>query len=170
MMNALALKLIAGTAAILMLFLLIQDRNRWKDTATLRQQQVVAEKAAHASTVANYRAAAEQARAADAANVARVKAKQAAINERTAHAYEARIAAARAHADRLRQPGAAQANSSGGGTAPVPGISPASGGAAQAAGEDGLSPDDALTATEQAIQLDELIQWVRRQADVEVSR
>ena len=40
-------------------------------------------------------------------------------------------------------------------------------GAAQAAGQDRLPQADALTATEQAIQLDELIKWVRKQAAVD---
>ncbi len=39
--------------------------------------------------------------------------------------------------------------------------------AAQAAGEDRLPQSDRLTATEQAIQLDELIKWVRAQAEVD---
>ena len=61
------------------------------------------EQAAFAGTVANYRAAAETARAADQANVTRVAAEQRAINERTADDFEARLAAARAAADRLRR-------------------------------------------------------------------
>jgi hypothetical protein len=48
----------------------------------------------------------------------------------------------------------------------MPGLSAGSGGPAQTAGQDGLSRSDALTATEQAIQLDELIKWVRAQAEV----
>ena len=49
----------------------------------------------------------------------------------------------------------------------LPGLSAASGGAAQAAGEDRLPAPDALTATEQAIQLDELIKWVKAQAAID---
>jgi hypothetical protein len=45
-------------------------------------------------------------------------------------------------------------------------LSAAPGAAAQAAGEDRLPPADALTATEQAIQLDELIKWVRAQGKI----
>ena len=40
-------------------------------------------------------------------------------------------------------------------------------GPAQATGADRLPVPDALTATEQAIQLDELIKWVRAQAKVD---
>jgi hypothetical protein len=46
----------------------------------------------------------------------------------------------------------------------MPTLPGAAGSAAQAAGQGGLPPEDALIATEQAIQLDELIKWVRRQS------
>jgi hypothetical protein len=49
----------------------------------------------------------------------------------------------------------------------VSGISAAPGGAAEAAGENGLPLADRELATEQAIQLDELIKWVRAQAAVD---
>jgi len=49
----------------------------------------------------------------------------------------------------------------------MPAIPASPGGAAQSSGEDRLSDADALTATEQAIQLDELIKWVRQQAEVD---
>ena len=71
---------------------------------------------------------------------------------------------ARAGAERLRVDPEVAADLGAGGSAPVPGLSAAAGRAAQAAGEDRLSAADSLTATEQAIQLDELIQWVRSQA------
>jgi hypothetical protein len=168
--SASTLKLILGIACALALALLVHDRNRWKAAAGDRQQRLVAEQVAHAGTVANYRAAAEQARQADRANAERVKARQAAINERSEDAYEKRLADARAAAGRLRlQSSAATGDPSAGRAAPVPGLSAAAGRAAQAAGEDRLPDSDALTATEQAIQLDELIHWVRRQADVDVN-
>jgi hypothetical protein len=124
--------------------------------------------AAHAATVANYRAAAEQARLEDAANLARVKAEQAAINERSSNDFETRIADARARAGQLREQAAgAAADPGNGGSAPVPGFSAAAGRVAEGAGEDGLPVDDALIATEQAIQLDELIKWVKAQGAVQ---
>lgn len=49
----------------------------------------------------------------------------------------------------------------------MPELSAAAAGPAQAAGQDRLPPSDALTATEQAIQLDELIKWVGAQAAVD---
>jgi hypothetical protein len=51
----------------------------------------------------------------------------------------------------------------------MPGLPAPAGGSAQGAGEDRLPHSDALTATEQAIQLDELIKWVKAQAAVDPS-
>ena len=152
------------------LALLVHDRNHWKSEAGIRQQQLAQTKAAFDQTVAGYRAAAAQARAADAANAAQVKAEQAAINERTANEFETRIAAARADAQRLRHYTAAAADSGDGGRAPVPSLPASTGGAAQNAGEDQLPDTDKLIATEQAIQLDELIKWVRAQAAVDLNK
>lgn len=156
-----------GVAALLWL---VESRDRWRDEARANAQQFRSEQAAHAATVANYRAAAEQARREDAGNLARVKAEQARINERTAHDFESRIAAARASADRLReQARTAAADPGSGGAAPVPGVSVAAGSTAQGADQNRLPVSDALIATEQAIQLDELIKWVKAQAEVPVN-
>ena len=162
----LALKLVAGLCAALLLALLVHDRNRWKSTAALRHGQLVAERNAHAATIANYRAAAEQARLKDLESLARVKAQQARINERTADEFQDRIAAARSAYERLRRQAGADADPSRRRAAPVPGLSASAEGAPQGAGEDRLSGSDRLLATEQAIQLDELIKWVRRQHQV----
>ena len=165
--NATSIKLAVGIVCVLALALLLHDRNRWKSTATLRQQQVVAERAAHSATVANYRAAAAQAREADAANAARVGREQARINERTADEFESRIAAARARAGGLRSEAAIAAADPGGrAAAPVPALPTTAGSAAEASREGRLPPADKLIATEQAIQLDELIEWVKAQAAV----
>ena len=123
--------------------------------------------AALAGTVANYRTAADRARAADRAAAARVAAQHATINQRTADDYQARLAAARARADHLRRHSQAAAADPGARrSAPVPGLAAAPGKPAQTPAQAGLSQPDALTATEQAIQLDELIKWVRRQHQV----
>ena len=164
----LALKLVIGIGCVLLLTLLIQDRNHWKTKAARHAELLAGERAAHQATVANVRAAVERARIADAANAARVRAEQTAINERIRNDYESRLAAARAAAVRLRRPTeAAGASARGGGAAPVPGLSATSAGADQAAGEDRFPDADRLIATEQAIQLDELIKWVRAQAKVD---
>jgi hypothetical protein len=159
-----------GIAASLCLFglLLIQkgDTRHWRKQSQGFEANYRAEQHAHAQTVANYRAAAETARRADAANRERVVAAQQDINERTIHDYEARLGDARTVADRLRG-GAAAADRGTGRAAAVP----ASGATARAAGgpaaQGGLSVSDRLTATEQAIQLDELINWVTAQAAVD---
>ncbi|MEJ7777648.1 MAG: hypothetical protein WKF52_09770 [Sphingomicrobium sp.] len=154
-------KLAIGILCALALALVVHDRNRWKSVAALRQQQVVVEKAAHSATIAYYRAAADRARQADQANVARVKRDQSAINERTADDFEKRIDAARARASGLqRQAGGPAADPGAGGTAHMSALSPAPGKPAEAPGEGGLPVADRLLATEQAIQLDELIDWV----------
>jgi hypothetical protein len=70
----------------------------------------------------------------------------------------------------LRHYTAAAADSGDGGRAPVPSLPASTGGAAQNAGEDQLPDTDKLIATEQAIQLDELIKWVRAQAAVDLNK
>lgn len=168
---------IIGIAVSLLLsgFLLAAklDVRHWKKQSGQFEQLYRAEQAAFAGTVANYRAAAEQARAADAANKARVEADQAAINERTRHDYEARIADARARAGRLHPDPQGAAHSGSGGSAPVPGLRAAASGAAQAACDrlpaSAELVDWKLCATEQAIQLDELINAVMRQAGIDVN-
>ena len=161
---------IAGIAASLTLgvLLLIQkaETRHWKKESASFEQLYRQEQAAFATTVADYRGAATQARAADESNAERVAVEQRAINERTDHDYEARLAAARAAAQRLRLAAEAATHPGAGGNAPVPGLPAAAGGSPQAADEDRLPRSDALVATEQAIQLDELIKWIREQAAV----
>jgi len=160
-------RILGGAMAVAALLWLIQSRDHWRDTARANEQLYLQEEAAHAATVANYRAAAEQARLADAANIARAKAEQAAINERTRNDFESRIASARARAGELHRQGAGTTADPGAGGAPaVPAVPPAAGGAPQSSREDGFSDRDRLIATEQAIQLDELIKWVKAQAGV----
>jgi hypothetical protein len=149
--------------------LLIQrsETRHWKKQSTGFEQLYHREQAAFAGTLATYRAAAERARAADQANAIRVTAEQRAINERTANDYETRLAAARAAAQRLRLAAQTAADPGARGDASMPGLSAAAGNAAKAPSQDGLSDSDALIATEQAIQLDELIKWARAQAKVD---
>lgn len=165
---------IAGLAVsfCLAILLVIQkgETRHWKKQSGQFEQLYRGQQSAFATTVANYRAAADAARAADKANANRVAAEQRTINERTAHDYEARLADARARAEQLRRQAEASANPGSRRSASVSGLSDASGGTAQASREDRLPPPDALTATEQAIQLDELIKWVKAQAKVDNNR
>jgi hypothetical protein len=158
-----------GVALAILLLLQKGETRHWKKQSVQFEQLYAQQQAALAGTVANYRAAADAARAADQANLSRVAAEQRAINERTSNDFEARLAAARLTAQRLREQAASAAADPGTrGSAPMPGLPVAAAGSPQAAGEDRLSRPDALTATEQAIQLDELIKWVRNQHAVHV--
>ena len=160
---------LAGLAAsICLAFLLLLQKgetHHWKKQSGQFEQLYHADQAAFAQTIAGYRAAADAARAADRAAAERVGEKQAAINERTANDYETRLAAARARADELRSD--APAHSGVRGTASVPALSATAGGSHEAAVEGRLSGPDALIATEQAIQLDELIKWIQHQHSVD---
>lgn len=163
---------VAGIAVSIALGLLLifqkGETRHWRKSSGQFEQLYRAEQSALAGTVANYRAAADAARAADRVNLARVAGEQRAINERTEHGYEARLAAARLSAQRLReQTPSAPADPGAPRTAPVPSLSAAPGGPAQTSRQDRLSQADALMATEQAIQLDELIKWIRAQAAID---
>ena len=166
---------IAGIAASIAfgLLLILQkgETRHWKKQSEQFEQLYSQEQSALAGTIANYRAAAGAARAADQANLARVSAEQRSINERTSNDYEARLAVARSLAQRLReQAAAAAADPRAGRAAPMPGLSTAAGRTAEAAGQDRLPQPDRLTATEQAIQLDELIEWIKAQAAVDPNK
>ena len=170
---------IAGIAvgvalAVLLVFQKVETRH-WKKQSDSFEQLYRKRETAFAETVANVRAAADLARAADQAKAARVEAAQRTINERTAHDFETRLAAARARANalgaqRLRLQPEAAADPGAGRAASLPGVPAAAGGAAQGPGDGRLSGSDQLTATEQAIQLDELIKWVRQQHAVDTER
>ena len=160
---------IVASLALLGLLLVQKGETRhWRKQSSGFEKLYRGEQQAHAQTVASYRAAAETARRADAANRDRVLAAQADINERTIHDFEARVADARALADRLRrQIGAAPTDRGGGRAAPLPASGPPARTADGPAAQDRLSLSERLIATEQAIQLDELITWVRQQAAVD---
>jgi hypothetical protein len=163
---------IAGIAASLCLAVLLilqkGETRHWRQQSGRLEQLYQHEHSAFADTVANYHAAAAQAQANDKSNAERVRAEQAAINQRSNNAFETRLADARVRAERLRleAPTAAADPGARGGPA-VPGVPAAPGKLASAAAEDRLPASDALTATEQAIQLDELIKWVRAQHEVD---
>jgi hypothetical protein len=161
-----------GITASLLLFGLFLvkagDARHWRKQSDRFEQLYLAEQSARAQTIANYRAAAETARQADLAHAGRVAAEQRSISERTTNDLEARLADARSRAVRLQLADRAPATAQRGGrTAAVPAAGPAAGAAGRAAAQDGFSVADRLLATEQAIQLDELIRWVNAQAAVE---
>jgi hypothetical protein len=165
---------VAGLVVSLVLLglLLVQkgETRHWRKQSRQFEQLYRSEQAAFAGTVANYRAAAEAASTADLAAAERVRTEQRLINERTKNDFEARLADARARANRLRLgPATAATDPGSGGRSAMPGLSASAARPDEAAGQDRLSPADALKATEQAIQLDELIKWVKAQAKVDMN-
>ena len=163
---------IAGIAISLALAILLLiergETGHWKGESARFEKLYTQQQSALAGTIANYRVAADAARAADQANVERVTAAQHAINERTEHDYETRLAAARAAAERLRvQSAAAPADPGAGRAASVPRVADAADSADETSRKDRLPQSDALLATEQAIQLDELIRWMEAQTKVD---
>ena len=162
---------LAGLAASLCLALLLVvqkgETRHWHKQSDRFEQLHADEASAHAQTVANYRAAAADAEAADRANANRIAAKQSAINERSSHDFEARLAIARVRYDRLQHPADNAADAGTRATSPMSRLSAAAGRAAESAGENRLPASDALLATEQAIQLDELISWIKGQSAID---
>jgi hypothetical protein len=162
---------VAGVAATICLAALlavqIVQTRHWRDSSADFERLYRDGQASLAMTVADARAAADLARIADQANAARVSTEQRAITERTTNDYEARLAAARATAERLRIAAQAAADPGARGATSVPGVPPSTRSPAESPRQNQLPDFDALTATEQAIQLDELIKWVRAQAKVD---
>jgi signal transduction histidine kinase len=159
----------AAALLLLTLFLVKAGESRhWRKQSGRYEQLYLAEQGSRAQTIANYRAAAEAARKEDLAHANRVAAEQRTISERTSHDLETRLAAARARAQRLQLgPGSPATAGGRGRAAAVPAAGAASGPARRPAQEDGFPLSDRLLATEQAIQLDELIKWVTGQTAVD---
>lgn len=129
-----------------------------------------AEQLAHLGTIANFIDAGQQAQRDAEANAARVKVEQERITDATLATYRADLAALRARFDRLRA-GPAAADPRGAYPAGLPGAGNAAGRAAQAPGQDRLPAGhltlaDALIASEQALQLNALIDWIEAQSAV----
>jgi hypothetical protein len=162
--------MIGVAAALLLLTLFVVkagEARHWRKQSGRYEQLYLAEQGSRAQTIANYRAAAEAARKEDLALARRVAAEQRSISERTNHDLQARLADARARAQRMQLGQGSTAAARGGRrAAAVPAAGAASGAAGRAAEENGFSLADRLLATEQAIQLDELIKWVNGQAAV----
>lgn len=144
------------------------------DLRTARSD-VLAERNAHSASGANWRAATATARLLDMQNKQLTEELQAAETRRISDDYEARLSDARARAAAigLRDQGTA-ADPGVGGKPAVSGVPDPARGADAAACEDrlpaALSTPDALIATEQAIQLDELINWVAAMAAVSANQ
>ena len=129
------------------------------------------ERSNHQATKADYRFAQEQARLREEARLARVAAEQKEITDAVVLDYQQRLAAARAHAERLREELRAGAGAAGAASGErMPGAGDTAGGADEAPGDHRLSVEERLIATEQALQLDALIDWIERQKAVDPNR
>lgn len=136
------------------------------------QTSLTAEQAAHLGTVNAFLAASEQAQKDAEANAQRVAREQETITDEAVSRYRADLGALRARFDRLRARDAAAVDPGRSDAAGLPGLPAAAGRADAPAGEDrlpaarGLALDDALIASEQALQLQALIDWVNAQSAV----
>ncbi|MGR4892264.1 hypothetical protein ACIPPQ_14650 [Sphingopyxis sp. LARHCG72] len=134
---------------------------------------LLAERNAHKASIASWDAAVKTAQLLDLENKRFVEERQAEESERIAHDYEARIADARARAAVSLRTQAAAADQGGRGGAPVSGVPDPARRVGEATCEAGLpaalDAADALIATEQAIQLDALIDWVGAQSRISIN-
>lgn len=134
-----------------------------------------AEAAAHRRTKETYRLAQQEAARLEGARLMRVQAQQQEITDHVRQDLSERLAAARARYDALadaeRLRGASRGTGADGAAAglPVPGAPDAAGRAHEAACAAGLSLPERWHATEQAIQLDALIEWLSDQLRVPVN-
>ena len=156
-----------------------------RSAIALGEAELKAEQIAHDATKANVRAATAQAELVDRRNAERVLTQQQSITKEIVDDYEAQLADVRARAAaldlRLRARTGSGTGASGGAGTDLSGARGAASGADEATGEDRLpagdlagspawamSLEDAVTATEQALQLEALIDWVEAQALVDV--
>lgn len=138
----------------------------WADGRTIASDQVPLAIQRSGRALADMRRARAEAAALDAENINRVRDAQDAITKEIVDDYEDRIADARRRADalRLQLDTQARADLGSGGNAPMPGIPDAAARTDEAAGEGGLSVAERLIATETALRLIALQDWVNRRA------
>lgn len=137
------------------------------------ETSLTAERSAHLGTVNAFLAASEQAQKDAEANAQRVAREQEIITDAKLAEYRADLGDLRARFDRLRRArDAAQGNPGRADAAGLPGLPAAAGGIDAPAGQarlpaaGGLTLEDALIASEQALQLQALIDWVAAQSAV----
>jgi hypothetical protein len=149
----------------------IADRTAERDTA---RQERDDERAAHRQTKTDYREAQDEAARKEQLRLDRVKAEQQEITDAVEADYRRQLAGLHARAERLREELRAGAGAAGAGRGvEVPGLPVAGGGSAEATGDHGFpaafdrDPAEQLErdviATEQAIQLNALIDWLLKQ-------
>lgn len=182
-LSSLYVKLIGGAVAALMLLGLILGLKHYKHLAEERGAKLTAicETTRTASGVPKLkcgevaaqiqfmgealnavRVKTAKAQADDAAHAREVEGRQTTIGQESSRDYQAELARVRAdYADRLRR--AARGTDQGGsGNTPVPRFASGANGPDAASAQGGLPSADALTATEQAIQLRSIQDWARK--------
>lgn len=121
--------------------------------------RVVAEVASHQQTKSDYRAAQAEAHALDVQRLLAEERKHEAVNERIRNDYQASLADLHRRAQRLYDHPQGTAVGGSGGNLAVSSPATAAAGAIGSGEEVGLSPSDALIASEQAHQLKGLLDW-----------
>ncbi|WP_129792559.1 hypothetical protein [Sphingosinicella sp. CPCC 101087] len=168
---------IAIAVPVVLLAALLWIRTDQRDDARLERDQARAEaaleRAERKAFAEKVRATAEQLRGAAAATALRVERVQDQVTEEVSHAYQIRLAELRERVAALqlleRQSGADRAHPGRGADA-MPGLPGAAGGPDDPAAAPGLPAfglEAAAIATAQAIQLDELQRWIRRQQAID---
>lgn len=161
---------------LLLLLLAVIAKQDWQ-LRTVRHHLDL-ERQAHTETIGKLAVAAEVAKRIDAENALRVARAQTTINQEVSNGYQARLDDLRARAAAQRMRSTPAIGGSGGAGPAMPGLAAAPGSAAEAPGDNRLSPscpasglagEEALIASEQALQLDALITWTLRQAQVPVN-
>ncbi|MFC3097390.1 hypothetical protein [Alteraurantiacibacter palmitatis] len=146
----------------------VQDVADRDVTIAQRTAERDAEITQHLLTKQAYTGAQAEAARLESERLERVQNRQQEITNATIDDYRRRLAAARADAERLRQRASTGTGSSGAAAGiDLPGLPVASGRADASASDRGFPLAERLTATEQAIQLDELISWIEAQARVD---
>lgn len=151
-----------ATIAILKLSLAGEQRHATKLQHQLRET-IAADDRFKAEVAAKTALASAQ----DEAHAHRVERDQTLITQETVNAYQREIAALRARAAQRLRSGTSAANPSGRAAAPMPGFPEAAGRPDGATGENGLPEADRLIASEVAVRLRSLQEWVRKQEQVE---
>ena len=149
-----------AAGALVVASLLFVDHRGFQRGVASQQPAIVALTA----TIADVRAKTAQARADDLSNARRVETDQQKVTTNVSTDYQRELAGLRARYDRLRT--TTTADSGSGGTAGVSGLPGAASGPDAAPAQDRLPVADALIASEQALQLGALIEWVRGQSEV----
>lgn len=154
----------------------VADRTAERDAAYGQRDD---ERTAHQQTKTDYREAQAEAERQETARLTRVRQEQQEITDAVEADYRRQLAGLHARAEQLRaqilRAGAGSASAGRAGT--MPGFSDASSGPAEAAGNDGLPAaydrsaagqlERDIVATEQAIQLNALIDWILKQSAID---